>query len=252
MAASLPMLIDALEHTWESTAALAESLDTDEWSNTTGCPGWTVFDNVAHIVGLERALMGDPEPDVTIPDGLPHIKNDVGRYMETHIEARRGTPPSELVAELRAMAKERIDYLRSLPDSMFDEEVPGPMGFPVKLGAFLNTRLFDSWAHEQDIRRAVGRPGNLRSPEARLTLERTAKGLARKLAEARPVRIAVTGEQDLTFEVGGGEPVADITVPFDVYIPLVCGRDDADLSQVKIDGDEAAAQAVIAALGITP
>jgi uncharacterized protein (TIGR03083 family) len=252
MATTKDELIDGLEHTWGSTADVAASLSSDEWLNPTGCPGWSVFDNVAHIVGLERVLMGDPEPSVEVPADLPHVKNDVGRYMQTHIEARRGTPSADLVAELRAMAAERIEHLRSLPESALDEEVPGPMGFPVKLGGFLHTRLFDSWAHEQDIRRAVGRPGNLDSPEARLTLERTTKGLARKLAEARPVRVVVTGEQSLTFEVGEGEPVADLTIPFDVYVPLVCGRDDADVSRVKVDGDEAAANAAIAELGITP
>jgi uncharacterized protein (TIGR03083 family) len=245
-------VIGALEHTWSSTAEVASTLSDDDWAKATGCPGWTVFDNLAHIVGLERALMGDPEPDVTIPDDVAHIRNDVGRYMETHIAARRGTPPADVIAELRATAAERIANLRAIPEDELDNEVPGPMGFPVKLGGFLHTRLFDSWAHEQDIRRAVGRPGNLDSLEARLTLERTVKGLGRKLAEARPVRIVVSGEQEATFTVGAGEPVADLAIPFDVYIPLICGRDDADVSRVKIEGDEAAAQAVIAEMGVTP
>lgn len=248
----MSQVIDALEHTWLSTADLASSLSPDDWTRPTGCPGWDVFANVAHIAGLERALMGDPEPDVELPADLPHVKNDVGRYMETHIHARRGTPTDELVAELRAMAAERIPQLRAIPDDDLDKEVPGPLGFPVKLAGFLHTRLFDSWAHEQDIRRAVGRPGNLDGDEARLTLDRSSKGLIRKLAEARPVRVIVTGEQQATFQVGQGEPVADLTIPFDAYVPLVCGRADADPSRVKIEGDESAAQAVIAELGITP
>ena len=37
---------------------------------------------------------------------------------------------------------------------------------PTTLGDLLRLRIFDTWCHEQDIREALGRPGNPDSPAA--------------------------------------------------------------------------------------
>lgn len=245
-------MVDALEHTWLATSSLIDDLEPDDWAKATGCPGWSVFDSVAHLVGLERVLMGEPHPEVELPDGLDHVKGPVGQYMEAQIHVRRATPPGELADEFRTMVKTRIDAMRALPESALDDETVGPMGSTPKLGPFLAIRIFDSWAHEQDIRRAVDRPGNLDGVEAQLTLRRTIKGLQAKFAEARPIRVQITGPQADAFAVGQGEPVADLTMGFETYIPLVCGRADADPLAVKIEGDQAAATAFLDGMGITP
>ena len=35
---------------------------------------------------------------------------------------------------------------------------------PDTYGRFMRVRIFDCWMHEQDIRRAVGRPGHVEGP----------------------------------------------------------------------------------------
>ena len=55
--------IDLLESVWGSIARLGADLTAEQWDTPTECPGWSVRDQVSHIIGLERMLAGlDIEP----------------------------------------------------------------------------------------------------------------------------------------------------------------------------------------------
>jgi uncharacterized protein (TIGR03083 family) len=77
---------------------------------------------------------------------------------EAWVEARRGRPGTEVVAEFVETINRRIEELRAMPTSKFDEVGWSPVG-EVPYREFMETRILDSWAHEQDVRRALGRPG---------------------------------------------------------------------------------------------
>lgn len=74
-----------------------------------------------------------------------------------------------------------------------------PAGQPWDTTTLLRNRAFDAWTHEQDVRRAVGRPGNLDDPGARLAqlvLTGVQPYLVAKRAGAGPgqsVRLVVDG-----------------------------------------------------------
>ncbi len=95
-------LVDALEQTWASTADVCRSLSDLEWERETGCPGWTVKDNLSHLVGLELVMMGGDEPDHAVPEGLAHVNGPFGAYMEAHVHVRRPVPDERREGELRA------------------------------------------------------------------------------------------------------------------------------------------------------
>jgi uncharacterized protein (TIGR03083 family) len=63
----MPGNVAAFEQTVRSTIALAGTFGAAQWDLPTECPGWTVRDQVSHIVGVERMLLGDPEPAHTLP-----------------------------------------------------------------------------------------------------------------------------------------------------------------------------------------
>ena len=44
-------LIGLLDAVWTSISAVCEGLTDDQWALPTGCPGWTVQDQVAHMIG---------------------------------------------------------------------------------------------------------------------------------------------------------------------------------------------------------
>ncbi len=163
-------LVDALDEEWKSIDELCAGLSEAEWKTETECPGWSVQDNVAHIIGIESVIMGRPPPDHTAPD-LPHVKNDIGKSNEVWVDARRARTGPEVLDEFREVTGERIATLRAMTDEGFSAETWTPAG-PGTVRDLLPFRIFDSWAHEQDMRRALGRPGHLDGPAAELALGR--------------------------------------------------------------------------------
>ena len=158
-------LVDMLDHVWSSTADLGRTLDETAWKQPTECPGWTVQDNLVHITALERFILGDPLPAADVPDDLPHVKNDIGTSNERWIESRRAWTGEDALEEFRVVTAARLEQLRALDDDGFRADSWTPMG-PGTVADLLGFRIFDSWVHEQDMRRAVDAPGDLDSPAA--------------------------------------------------------------------------------------
>ncbi|PON14651.1 hypothetical protein C2W62_27960 [Candidatus Entotheonella serta] len=64
---------------------LCESFTEREWKLPTDCPGWTVQDNVAHLVDYESRMM-QRQPPTHTPPVRPHVKNDLGQRNEIWID----------------------------------------------------------------------------------------------------------------------------------------------------------------------
>ena len=85
--------IAQLDDVWRSTADVCRLLAPEEWDTDTDCPGWTVRDQVAHIIGTESMLLGRPSPPPA-PTGLPYVVNPIGEMNEAWVNARRTVPGS--------------------------------------------------------------------------------------------------------------------------------------------------------------
>ncbi|MGA1698728.1 MAG: maleylpyruvate isomerase N-terminal domain-containing protein, partial [Ilumatobacteraceae bacterium] len=48
--------IAALGQCFDSITQLCEGLSKSEWKTPTDCPGWSVQDNLSHLIGIERML----------------------------------------------------------------------------------------------------------------------------------------------------------------------------------------------------
>ena len=80
---------------------------------------------------------------------------------------RRSQSLAEVTAELRAAITVRSEQLTDLPD---DPDQPAPVtpgGIDWTWDVLLRNRCVDMWVHEQDIRRALGRPGGWTPPRRR-------------------------------------------------------------------------------------
>lgn len=277
MADEIGNLIEGLADTWTSLTAVCAELSPDDWAAPTGCPGWSVQDNVAHIAGLELELMGRASTHVLPDSGLDHVRNDVGRWMEVTVDERRPCSPDQVLAELRAVTSERLAQLRAMDDAGLDADAPGPMGMAVTTRQMLPIRVFDCWAHEQDIRRAVGEPGGLEGPAASISFDRMIAGLravvpkvladASGLADQSVTSIGfdITGpggrQFTLTLTDGAGtteqglpkSAAVTITTDLPTFTGYCCGRSTDDRpADVAIDGDTELAARVLGALGFTP
>ena len=156
-------IIDQLATEWASIAALAATFTDDEWELPTALPDWTVRDNLSHVIGVERMLLGDPAPDVDISHITRLAGDPFAASMESWVEARRTVPGPAVAAEFDEVVERRRAELATLTDDDWSRVGWSPIG-EVPYRAFMVVRVFDTWMHEQDMRRAVGRPGHLEGP----------------------------------------------------------------------------------------
>ena len=257
--------IQHLEMTWASILGLCADLTDDEWRTPTGCPGWSVQDHVAHLVDYEATALGQARPEVTLPDGLDHVKNPLGEANELGVEARRGRPGREVLEELRAVTDARAAQLRSLTADDLAREVTTPAGQGT-VADMLTLRVMDTWAHEQDIRRALGRPGHATGPavdEAVAYWSTFLPYVVGKRAGAPDGATAVieVGDHRTVVEVVDGRarpaaaidgpPTVTVAMPATTFAAQVGGRSDVP-DDVVITGDEALGRRIVAGLAILP
>ncbi len=243
-------LLDALDGVWQGVLALLADVPAELWERPTGCPGWTVRDQVSHMVWSARTLLGLPPADADV-SGLDHVRGPVAEFMERDVEARRARPGADVLAELAAHAGDAVAHARQAGP---DHVITGPMGMQLPLGRMLPTSLFDQWLHAEDVRAALGEPGDLDSAAADHAFGVVAGALAAK-AEG-PVRIELTGPGARTIDVRPAdapevEPAATLTLGADDLVTLVAGR-DRPAAAPAVSGDRRIADAVLAALPLTP
>src|SRR3954454_8077970 len=234
-------LVDLLEHVWSSMSELGGSLEETQWKAPSECPGWTVQDNLVHITALEKFIIGEPLPTEDVPEDLPHVKNDIGRSNERWIESRRYWSGADALAEFVATTDARIAQLRDLDDDGFAADSWTPMG-PGTVAKLLGFRVFDSWVHEQDMRRALERPGDLDSEAARFSTQMMLDVLPYVVGKkvgapdgstvvltltgpiATTTGVVVTDGRARPLDAVPDTPTAAVTLASDAYAPLPRGR----------------------------
>jgi uncharacterized protein (TIGR03083 family) len=261
-------VIDTLETVWQSVAALGHELGEEDWARPTDLPGWTVQDNLAHIVGTERMMRGEPAPSVT-PSETGHVRNPLGEANEVWVESYRSRTGAEVLAEFEALAAERLSELRAMTAEQLSEVVATPVGMaPVR--EFIAVRVMDSWAHEQDMRRAVGRPGHHDGPAVDHSITRITTTMplivgkragapdgscvvfAIEGAAGAVVPIVVAGRASIADAVPD-EPTVTLTMDVETYAAVAFGRWDPDAvladGRVAITGDDALGRSVVRTMG---
>lgn len=263
-------LLDLGEQAVTDFVALVRSLDEEQGDAPTDLAGWTVRDVVAHTAHLEAVLAGAPEESVEVPEGLDHVRGVMGTYTEQGVIARRGRTLGELADELEEATTRRVAENRADPP---DLSSPAPSGFGA-LGwtwkVLLGNRPLDVWVHEQDVRHAVGRPGNTDCPAARHVVS-TFTGsfglVVAKRAKARPGQVVALEVTDVPERVvvsvdenGRGvaavvdtEPDVTLRMDTETYVVLSSGRRDPASLDVEVSGDDPElAQRILGAMALTP
>jgi uncharacterized protein (TIGR03083 family) len=257
--------VDALE----GARSLAHDVDLSRWGDATDLPGWSVQDSFAHIASIESTLLGRTDPEHQ-PDyeQLPHVGDDwVKRHMERGVDLRRGRSPEAVRQELDEVVTARIGELALTPDDA-DALVTGVLGKPRPVSGVVMVRTFDAWAHEQDVRRAVGLPQRLTGPAAEVARDRIVLSLPDVvgelgLHEGTTVRWVVTGALAFTASVtatdhgaladeAAAEADATLTMDWPSCLLLACGRAEPSHVRVAVEGDVGLAEKVLSAMAITP
>ena len=257
-------VIDSLDEVWASIVAACSGLSAAEWDHATDCPGWTVRDQLSHLIGIESRLLGEPGP-VPIGDPWPdHVRNELGADNEAWIVARRDRAGDEVLAEFVAIVRRRLGALRALSPADFDLVGPSPIG-EVPYRDFMVLRVFDCWVHEQDIRRAIGRPGGAEGVGLAVTMARVrgamgfvvgrrvgaAEGASVAFVDrsnARPIlSVGVRDGRGVVLSDAPAEPSVVLALSEETFWRLGCGRIDplGAHAEVAIEGDTVLGRAVL-------
>ncbi len=257
---------------WEaidSFVALLEELPPEAWSMTTDLPGWDVHACAAHTAHLEAVLSGAPEETLEIEAG-PHIRSLAQAYTEQGVISRRDATPDELINEIRASATKRRTFLLTDPPDDASELPPRTPGdIPWTWETLLRNRPLDVWMHEQDVRRAVGRPGGLDTAPAQHTTAYLLEGMGMVLAKraAAPpgstLVVAIEGSEPAAFgisDTGRGGPLAglpadptvELAMDRETFVVLAGGRRPADGVRLLVAGDADLGRRILAGMAITP
>ena len=81
-------LVDNMEAVWRSITDLCTNFSEEQWKTPTDCPGWSVQDQLSHLVGSETRLLGIPLP-AYMPQDVTHVKNETGQSNEVLVDWRR-------------------------------------------------------------------------------------------------------------------------------------------------------------------
>ncbi|MEU1569895.1 maleylpyruvate isomerase family mycothiol-dependent enzyme [Streptomyces collinus] len=256
---------DAWTHSIEAISELLQPLAEAEWNRRTPCPGWSVRDVVSHVIGLDCEMLGDPRPIHSLPRDLFHVTNEHQRYMEMQVDVRRHHTAPEMTSELEYVIIRRNRQLRNESRDP-GTKVRGPLGSELTLEESMRRHAFDVWVHEQDLRTALGRPGNLDSPGALVARDVLLGELPRVVAEnaqaprssaivfdvhgpvefLRTIRVDIQGRGTLETAPALG-PAATLTLDWETYVRLACGRVtlQAVSDRLKTEGDPELTAAIL-------
>ncbi|YAL83537.1 maleylpyruvate isomerase family mycothiol-dependent enzyme [Dermacoccaceae bacterium W4C1] len=251
-----------------------------EFALDTDCPGWSVKDQFAHIAATEAMLAGVRERKIDVPD-YPYLHSDNARFVEAGVEVRRASTGPQVIAELQRLIPQRLEFWDS-PERSPEEELTW-LDAPIPAQSLLQLRAIDLWVHEQDIRVALDRPGNLDSPAAAMFVAAVMDVVGRRAARAAAlpigtvvivestgpvtartgVRVAAgadgrpygeslfSGESDVEADSASGE-VTTVRLTTEALTRLGAGRRTSDQVHWSCDGDEQVGRALLDALNITP
>jgi uncharacterized protein (TIGR03083 family) len=263
--------VDTWQRAVDDVVALLRSLAEDDWERPTDLPGWDVHAVAAHLAHLESELSGVSQPPVEVPE-LAHVKSPMGSYTEGGRIARRHRSPAAIIDELERAAAARLAELRASPptDGRGDPPItPGGIGWDWQ--TLLRNRPLDVWMHEQDIRRAVDRPGGMDSPAAAHTVAVFASSFGFTVGKrvAPPagttVLLDVVGAQPTLMavqvnDVGRAVPLASpperpdaaLRMDTEAFVLLAGGRRPRNEVAVTVSGEADLGERVLAAMAVTP
>jgi uncharacterized protein (TIGR03083 family) len=151
-----PELLDAL-------LELLSSLSDEEWAASTVCPGWSVKDLAAHLLGDDLGMLARRRDGYRRGNAAFASWSDlvtfINRQNAEWVEMARRLSPRLLRDMLRLAGEQVSAFVQSLDPYALGGPVDwaGPAPAPVWLD--LAREYTERWHHQQQIRDAVGRPG---------------------------------------------------------------------------------------------
>ena len=143
-------------------SALGRGLRAEAAAPVPACPVWTVHDVFAHQAGVASDILGGRLEGVTTDP-----------WTQRQVEERAGRTLAEILDEWDADAPRLIEAMAPLGDAVDPRMV------------------IDVWTHDQDVRGAVGRPGQRNGERAEWVSDRFRDHLAEEVERAELAPLVV-------------------------------------------------------------
>jgi uncharacterized protein (TIGR03083 family) len=189
---------------------LLANLSTSDWEAPTVCPGWSVKDVAAHLLGDDIGRLSWGRDDYVNPDfaagldiaTLPGLVAAIDRQNAVWVTGARRISPGLLVELLKTTGELTEAYFASLEMTALGMPVDwaGPQPAPVWLD--VAREYTERWVHQQHIRDAVGKPGLKERRWFAPVLDAFVRGLPRVLRDA-PSREGTTLRLVISGDAGG-------------------------------------------------
>ncbi len=236
-------VIEAVRADRATLLEICQGLRPAQWEASSGCPGWSVQDVVAHLAITFWAVVDlSTLPDVT---GQPFE-----RGQEILVESRRGRSPEDTLADYEQVSSAGLDRLAGLAG--LDVQVPlGEAGtYPAAM--LPSAYAFDHYTHIRADLFAPRGPLNgepppsdeLRTSSALDWIEAALPQQNAKAAAQATLEIQVTGAGGRVIAFGSGPVTATISSDAPAFVRWVTQRGSwPDLGVLAAGDDQALAVA---------
>ena len=186
---------------------LLADLSASDWEAPTVCPGWSVKDVAAHLLGDDIGRLSWGRDGYVNPDfaagldiaTLPGLVAAIDRQNAVWVTGARRISPRLLIELLKTTGELTEAYFASLEMTALGMPVDwaGPEPAPVWLD--VAREYTERWVHQQHIRDAVGKPGLKERRWFAPVLDAFVRGLPRALRDApspegTTLRLVISGD----------------------------------------------------------
>ncbi len=237
MAVDLGALCDDLLAESAVVESLVEPLDQAGWNTPTPAAGWTILDQINHLVYFdEMARLAAVDPDAFATRAAA-MRADIDGAVEAAARQLRGRPGSDALAALRVERAALVAAARPMDPAT---RVPW-FGPAMTIGSSITARIMETWAHGVDIHDALGVE---LMPSARLRHVAFigARAVANSfVARGRPVpttsiRVELTTADGESWALGPADADETVTGPALDFCLLVVQRRHRDDTALRAGG----------------
>ena len=230
---------DALaEH--DDLRAILSGIPEEDWDRPTPAAGWTVRDQISHVVyfdGAARLSMVDPDVFRAL---LAEAMADIEKFVAATLSCGQGISGSELLDRFTEERRSLVEAARAMPDGA---RVPW-YGPDMSVASSITARIMETWAHGQDVADALGAH---RLPTDRIRhvcdigirarpFSYRSRGLE---APDTPLRVELVAPDGSLWEWGPSDAADRVTGPALDFAMVVTQRRLAADTALQIEGDDA-------------